>query len=132
MQTKECSRCHLVKPADQFSRNAKAADGLSSQCKECRAELKREYDAEKREENPHYKRDEKNAIQAKKLGITPDELAALRANPCDVCHGQGEPLSPYSGKGKAVLGWICKKCNRALGNLDHDRANVERALNLFK
>ena len=35
MDTKECSRCHLPKPLDQFSRRASARDGRTSACKAC-------------------------------------------------------------------------------------------------
>lgn len=33
---KRCTECRQPKPADQFYRQAAAADGLTSQCKECR------------------------------------------------------------------------------------------------
>jgi len=38
-----CSLCGKAKTADDFARRAKAANGLSSDCKRCRAKVKKKY-----------------------------------------------------------------------------------------
>lgn len=46
--SKPCVRCLVVKPADQFTRDRRARDGLYSACKECN----RKAAGKSREENP--------------------------------------------------------------------------------
>lgn len=48
--TKRCTNCKVVKEASDFSRNPYDADGLESECKQCRALFRRTY-KEKRKEN---------------------------------------------------------------------------------
>jgi len=42
-KSKRCSRCGLVKPAEQFIKNMSSPDGLASKCKECNREWHRLY-----------------------------------------------------------------------------------------
>ena len=46
--SKECGKCHKIKPASEFSKNKCKTDGLESKCKECRKEyLKIQYQKNK-------------------------------------------------------------------------------------
>jgi hypothetical protein len=35
VERKQCSKCHMEKPATEFDRYKRTADGLQSQCKAC-------------------------------------------------------------------------------------------------
>jgi 5-methylcytosine-specific restriction endonuclease McrA len=54
VDSKECSRCHEVKPAEGFYRDARMASGLTSTCRACRAEAHARYEVEHREERTRY------------------------------------------------------------------------------
>lgn len=45
---KQCSRCGLTKPLDQFSKDKNRSDGRGSHCRECRAAYYRRHSAGKR------------------------------------------------------------------------------------
>lgn len=124
METKECPVCGKGKPLSDFS-------GRHRTCRACRTAEKRDADAKRTAEDPHWRRDQKIAAHARKLGVTVDEFLALRQQPCGVCGKEGEVLSPYTGNGETLLGWICKSCNRGLGILGHDPARLKRALHMW-
>lgn len=42
---KECTKCGIIKPGHEFSKDSYSKDGLSSQCLECRREAKISYNA---------------------------------------------------------------------------------------
>lgn len=35
VERKQCSKCHIEKPSNEFDRYKRTADGLQSQCKSC-------------------------------------------------------------------------------------------------
>ena len=49
MASKKCSSCKVVKPKDCFNLNASKADGLATECKECRKEEYKKWYAKNRE-----------------------------------------------------------------------------------
>ena len=48
---KECSKCKVLKPRSEFSKNRGCKDGLAGQCKACSAAATREYQKRNREAN---------------------------------------------------------------------------------
>jgi hypothetical protein len=68
METKECSRCHLVKPIGEFHHSKGRKDGHVCHCKTCRAEYKKKYDDNNREtkraKSREYYKKNKEKIQA--------------------------------------------------------------------
>ncbi len=53
METKTCTRCGQEKSTMDFTRNKSRKDGLQSQCRECRKQLRREEPTYKRKSCPH-------------------------------------------------------------------------------
>ena len=48
-QTKQCTRCLLVKPRAEFHKDNKSKDGRSTRCRSCKAEGRRRQTQEKRQ-----------------------------------------------------------------------------------
>lgn len=48
---KKCSKCGLLKPLSEFSKNRSQNDGYSSRCKECRKKDRRQYYVDHREQD---------------------------------------------------------------------------------
>ncbi len=51
-QTKQCTRCLLIKPRAEFHKDKKNKDGRSSRCRLCKAEGRRQQTKEKRQGDP--------------------------------------------------------------------------------
>ena len=47
-KTKKCAKCGRELPLSEFQKNACSPDGLQRECRECKAEYMREYNARKR------------------------------------------------------------------------------------
>ena len=48
-QTKQCTRCLLIKPRAEFHKDNKSKDGRSTRCRSCKAEGRRQQKQEKRQ-----------------------------------------------------------------------------------
>lgn len=53
---KKCTKCDLVKPFDQFSKRAKAADGMTHYCKVCLAEGNRKWQQANKDRVEEYRK----------------------------------------------------------------------------
>jgi hypothetical protein len=51
-QTKQCTRCLLIKPRAEFHKDNKSKDGRSTRCRSCKAEGRRQQKQEKRQGGP--------------------------------------------------------------------------------
>jgi hypothetical protein len=49
-QTKQCTRCLLIKPRAEFHKDNKSKDGRSTRCRSCKAEGRRQQTREKRQD----------------------------------------------------------------------------------
>ena len=115
--TKECTKCHRVLPYQSFTKAAKGRY-LRPECVECTARIRTEITELKQK---HGSAPDghvcpiclKNAEEAKLMNNSSFVL--------DHCHTTGE-----------FRGWLCHRCNMALGQLQDDVAAVQRALNYLK
>ncbi|MEW1645803.1 endonuclease VII domain-containing protein [Streptomyces sp. NPDC091219] len=107
---KLCRTCGEVKPHSEWHRNSSASDGLSTQCKPCRAAKGRE---------AHLKR---------QYGITEaerDELIASQGGVCCICLAVVPEHVDHCHNTGRVRGVLCFSCNAALGQFK-DRPDVIR------
>jgi len=51
-QTKQCTRCLLIKPRVEFHKDNKSKDGRSTRCRSCKAEGRRQQTNKKRKDQP--------------------------------------------------------------------------------
>jgi hypothetical protein len=132
VDTKKCTKCSETKAVSEFNRDAQARDGLRAWCRECSNTAQREREALSKAADPDYYRDKWALKAARAAGMPLEEFTERRSKPCDICNTAGDPLSPYKGHGTDILGWICRKCNRALGLFEHDPDCLDRALRMLR
>jgi hypothetical protein len=109
---KLCRACGEIKPHSEWHRNATASDGLSTQCKECRAVRAR---------SDHLKR---------QYGITQaerDALVASQGGVCCICLSAVPEHVDHCHKTGRVRGVLCFSCNAALGQFKDRPDAIRRA-----
>jgi len=112
---KVCTKCDLKLPVDMFSKRERGAY-RRTECKSCMKALQNERDEVRKtvDDPPDYHlcpiclKTKENVVGGNKTS-SPWVL--------DHCH-----------KSKKFRGWLCHKCNRALGGFDDDVAMLTRAI----
>jgi hypothetical protein len=147
MTTKVCGRCKADRPVGEFSRFARAADGLQRWCKSCHGEHKKaryRADPEKfrRASRDHYRSLEDKATvnrrnNLRKYGLTPESFDAMlerQGGKCAICsapepggrHGQWHVDHDHQccpgqrSCGDCVRSLLCGACNNGIGMFDDD------------
>lgn len=136
---KECSRCHEIKPIEEFGKTtAKTKIGWAwrSQCRECGRASCRKYGAENkprrnerlrdwRKQNPHAATaNDKRKRLRYKYGLTPealDDLYARASGQCEVCGSATARLCvDHCHATGRVRGILCPSCNTFLGRVENN------------
>lgn len=127
---KICIKCGTKKPLDEYHASASAKDGRRNECKTCRREQSKAWNApnseRKRRENLLYR-----------YGITPehhDSILAAQMGRCACC-GTDSPggrqtkfhIDHDHATGK-IRGLLCHSCNLGIGALGDNVEGVTRAL----
>ena len=119
-ETKECGKCFEILPVNCFSRNS-GAKHLRSECKKCTNEL-RIVSRSLRKITPEPNKDyvcpicESNEEQSKGKGNAKN----------------GSWVLDHDHKTKKFRGWLCHKCNRALGHFNDDEKILLKAIKYLK
>lgn len=120
MTEKTCSGCGGMKPLTSYNRDARAAGGISSRCREC----KNAEQARWRERNP----DRLRAFALKRYGITQDDYDRMfhdQGGVCAICQRPEKRIDPRWNVNRrlavdhdhvtgAVRGLLCGNCNQRL------------------
>lgn len=138
--SRQCTKCHLVKPVSQFHKMASHPDGIRPECRDCaNARNGRYYLANKQKVNERqrafrktdYRKAYARKYMAARLRRQRDE-SATRPRPllCEACGSAGDQrglvFDHNHGSGE-FRGWLCNRCNRVLGMCD-DSVSVLRQL----
>jgi len=138
---KTCSKCQLAKPASEYHKRAKSADGLQGRCKDCAraAHVQRWADPAKRERmlrasSEWYQRNreasrERHEGYRRKAGVPP----ARRLDPnatekeCPRC-GVVLPIDAFGSATRAADGraTYCRDCVAVLSRRDYERHRDRR------
>lgn len=105
-QTKICIDCHIEKPLSEFNSHCRNSDGKNSQCKLCHREANR---------------------ILRQLRKT----APPKPTKCDLCGIECSPEKlqlDHDHETGLFRGWLCNKCNSALGHLGDSIKFLKRAL----
>lgn len=144
---KRCTACKTEKPLAEFSRSGSSKDGYQFGCKQCRAEMQRQYRwrPEVRESRNASRRGSRRTgaefsveslmlKNARRYGISIERYLEMKSGSCEVC-GVTERLEidhdhaccpGDKSCGNCIRGVLCWRCNRAEGMLRN--GNNARAL----
>lgn len=155
---KICCRCKIPKDDDEFHKWHKAKDGLTSQCKLCRAKMFKKYcdsNPEKvkqtrirtRQVRREYYEDPERKLKYRKKYIENsfnisyslyEELQEKQSNLCAIC---GNPeistrnsylCIDHNHSTGEVRGLLCNKCNRGLGLFEDNQELLIKAITYLK
>jgi hypothetical protein len=148
--SRHCGKCDQTRPASDFYRSSRNADGLQSPCIPCRRAYKKENRArlrawriEHEAANPEVYRDRRLRMA---YGITAaqyDALSESQGRVCAIClrpphEGGGVNGSPkalavdHCHESGLIRGLLCTMCNTALGKFGDDAERVARAAEYLK
>lgn len=150
MESKECCRCGLVRPAAGFSKDKSRKDGLYPKCKEChalwRAANSGRINADKRK---RYAADPAKYLSycaksrpsqeslrlQRQYGITLDDyndLLSRQGGVCAICQmaalGRKKLSVDHCHATGRVRGLLCQKCNVSIGMVGDDAGLLRRAI----
>ena len=113
--TKKCSKCSLDLPLNAFS-SCHGGTYLRPECKKCMRDIS------------------KSREDMRRVHGMPDEDTYI----CPICLGNSEEVRDLQNRTAWVLdhchvtnkfrGWLCHKCNRALGNFNDNVDILKRAI----
>lgn len=140
---KKCTKCFKEQTLDQFHNDSKRQDGKYPQCRTCRAERrKKDYwnnleSVREYQNNPEVKQRRLERDYKQKYGITLEDYNNMfesQDGSCAICSATpSERLHvDHNHVTGEVRGLLCNNCNRALGLLQDNPANLRAALFYLK
>ena len=111
--SKICIKCKQEKSLASFYKDKNKKDGLQTYCKECCSGYAKQ----------DYVRNRNRRLQKAKYNRDKEKLAPrLRPTVCEVCQRSSVKVICFDHSHKTGLfrGWLCHRCNSALGLLDDD------------
>lgn len=149
---KTCTKCSILKPLDEFKKDNRRLDGLSSHCKVCCTERNMKWRKEHpekfnaiakswKERNPEkHKSNNRNSTLKRNYGIdsaTYDGMFLSQTGCCKICKIAQSELTKalavdhchLTGK---VRGLLCSDCNTAIGLLKDDPKLTNAATEYLK
>lgn len=133
---KECSKCLVMKPVDQFLRRDGPGTGCQSACKDCYYGKIKQYYRDHpeaririRERSRQFRKDHPEKELHRRIrsyGISGEQYAEMVSRSQGCCEACGQPPGlkglhiDHDHKTGEVRGLLCRECNVALGCV-HDR-----------
>jgi len=140
---KECMKCKIDKPLEEFHNRAKSKDGKQSICKSCniaRVKVWQASNPERHEANWKNNSYGEQALlkrRASKYGLSVEQLLEMLKDAdglCNIC--KRNPVKwlvvDHCHSTLKVRGVLCEKCNQALGLLDDNIEFLESAINYLQ
>lgn len=138
MKKLKCSTCNLMLPLEKFSKkaSAKCRNGYSYKCKNCHNKYSREKWYPKNQQKQvksSAKWKEKNKIKVLatryKLDYKEVQNAFDLANgKCPICDRETKLVLDHCHKTGLLRGFICQKCNIALGKFGDNLEGLQKAI----
>lgn len=136
---KHCRGCDRTLKLECFS--LRAGWKPRARCKECEVSANVEYAKANREkvreskrrystENPGKARRWALRTQWKARGFDPDHIESLyqsKPQSCDICDSECDPVLDHCHATNKLRGWLCERCNMAIGLLLDNPESCKRA-----
>lgn len=137
--TKECRKCHVVKPVSEFHKNNITASGLNSYCKPCACLNAKEWRKDNYEKRKRFWRKysqegirEQNLRRLFNLSIEQyEDMLKTQGGLCAIC---GNPPTKrrlhvdHDHTTQKIRGLLCHYCNAGLGHFKDDVARLDLAI----
>lgn len=135
MDTKHCKRCDQTKPATEFFRERKRADGYTYLCKKCSMGSAKKWVGENRDKRKDY-------YLRRTYGLTLtqyNEMLDAQGGVCAIC-GTSDPkgksgtyfVVDHNHETGNNRGLLCNRCNRAIGLLGESPGVLNSAIEYLK
>lgn len=144
---KTCKRCNVDKNLNDFFKNKKRKDGVSTYCKPCQLQYQRdryndpEKYKQKKMDRSIYLKNRKDSVRKWYLkttyGLTPEEYNSLYDKEDGKCYICLEKKDYYlhvdhNHNTGAIRGLLCNQCNRGLGFFKDNIESLHRAVNYLQ
>lgn len=130
--TKVCPTCKVEKFHSEYAKHAKRADGLQTECRECKRIRDAAYFQTNKEKILSDRQLNKDRNTACKYGISTEELLELKSKfngKCHICREMEGEVVDHCHSSLNVRGWLCQSCNKALGffrdNVDYMQRGID-------
>lgn len=137
---KQCTKCKLTKPFDDFGRRSKSKDGLKPECRPCTADRLRAWrqaNPERDRENMRRWREANKQLRPAhermtKYGLAHEDYEFMMADQnerCLICgHVMEPPVVDHDHETGNVRGLLCRTCNMGLGSFKDSPVLLEAAI----
>ena len=133
---KRCSRCQLLKAANDFYKTKTAAAGLQSHCKSCARAYDKKHYVEVLSKDAKWKAGQRARARLVKYGVSQeafDTMLKEQDSKCKVCR-TSEPGTKgwaldHNHTTNVVRGVLCQACNKLLGFAKDNPAVLREAAN---
>lgn len=137
-----CHVCKIEKDESCFSKQTKKKRGYSYRCKECHNEYVREKwypDNKEKQIKSSYEWKKNNKIKFSinkyKLSDKAEDIEnhLLKLNgKCEICDEESNLCLDHCHRSLKFRGFLCSKCNSAIGFLKEDVSILKRAINYLE
>lgn len=132
---KLCTCCNQQKPLERFSKKKGNSDGLSHKCKDCHNTYVREVWYKKNKEkqiksSADWRNRNPERLKAYSLNVNLEEVIELfkTEKKCFICSSTENICLDHCHVSNNVRGWLCNKCNFAIGLLGDTIEKVQPKL----
>lgn len=125
MISKQCTRCSVTKPIEEFHKNSSGKYGRSQKCAPCARLSTKEY------VKANY-----NKVYASKYKTTETEISrVLSKTNCEICKQDLRSIKrviDHNHSTNTIRGLLCDNCNKAIGLFRDSPAILENAIKYLK
>lgn len=124
---KECARCEISKPLDEFNYSSRGAHNRQRYCRTCQSQHYKTNDRKYKEQARLAKRYRTGA----KYGLSKEQTDAFYARNggmCELCNRRAGFHLDHDHVTLEIRGLLCMQCNTGLGKLGDTVEDIENAL----
>jgi hypothetical protein len=138
----KCINVGIAQTLNNFTKNNRKKDGLSTECKECQKEYRETHKDGKKEYQKQYhivnNEKRRNNDYIRRYGISYNQkeiMAEKQSNLCAICFKYfsiNDLCVDHNHETNQIRELLCKKCNQAFGMLNEDIQTIENMIKYKK